>query len=237
MTEDKKGADVAVIFERSGGPGAAESSHAEDGAASPADTVEENAKREQFAKENDTDTHIFTGFVKLYRYNLAEKSWVERGTGKIKVSLEKKTNKYRVTQIRDKIYKLGCNHFLTERTELAKYKLADHAWTWLTVGDDCGDGLGPVQKFIAKFSNAEDCEGFRKAFAAGKEHNIGKAKEDLLEGAAKEEKSCGEKGGEAKTGGPADPLHPSVSEAKQTDASGAVEKKEPVSESLSGKAD
>lgn len=138
---------------------------------------ETKQKREQFAKDHETDTVFFTSPISLYRYNFKEKAWAMRGKGKIRVSLEPKTNKYRVMHIREKIYKLGCNHFITDAADLEKYVLAENAWTWTTLGDDCGDGLGPMQKFIAKFPGEEDFREFERIFKEGKEHNRGLTRE------------------------------------------------------------
>ncbi|KAH9386028.1 uncharacterized protein NEMAJ01_0924 [Nematocida major] len=139
-------------------------------AANIQETEEEQIRRrrEEYNEIYEKDDILFSATAILYRYQLETSSWVGRGKGKLRVSLEPTGGKHRITQIREKIFKLGCNHYIEPNTTLSKYPLAEHAWIWTTFGDDCGDGLDKAQKFLARFSSADDAEKFNAAVEAGK---------------------------------------------------------------------
>ncbi|KAI5191212.1 hypothetical protein NEMIN01_1420 [Nematocida minor] len=131
---------------------------------------QELKKSEEYVKSQETDEIIFSAEASLYRYLAAEQSWTGRGKGKMRVSLEPKTNKYRISLIREKVFKHGCNHFIKEITALEKYPISEHAWLWNAFGDDCGDGLSPTQTYLAKFNTKEDAENFHTAVNKGIAH-------------------------------------------------------------------
>lgn len=118
-------------------------------------------QREEYHKISEKDTIVFLSPVSFFRYRIEQpKGWVGRGKGSIRVSLEPTTKKYRIVHIKDKVYKLGCNHFIEEKIKLDKHPSEEHSWMWITRGDNCGDGLSPIQKYLAKFPTAEMAEAF-----------------------------------------------------------------------------
>ncbi|EHY65879.1 hypothetical protein NERG_01486 [Nematocida ausubeli] len=125
-------------------------------------------RREEYTKLSEKDDIIFSASAILYRFQIETKSWVGRGKGKLRVSLEPTSKKYRITQIREKVFKLGCNHYIEKETVLTKYSLAEHSWMWTTFGDDCGDGLDKTQKLLTRFTTAEDAEKFFAAVEKGR---------------------------------------------------------------------
>ncbi|KAI5165236.1 hypothetical protein NEIRO03_0194 [Nematocida sp. AWRm78] len=138
-------------------------------------------RREEYTKLSEKDEIIFSASAILYRFQLETKSWVGRGKGKLRVSLEPTSKKYRITQIREKVFKLGCNHYIEATTVLSKYPLAEHSWIWTTFGDDCGDGLDRAQKYLARFSTLEEAEDFFNAVEKGRKTAEGAKKEPVSE--------------------------------------------------------
>ncbi|KAI5186445.1 hypothetical protein NEHOM01_1478 [Nematocida homosporus] len=131
-------------------------------------------KREEYMRENDKDKLISTATVSLYRFKTEadDKRWVERGDGKIRVSIEPQSNKYRILLIKEKTQKYGCNHFISQAVVMQKYPKAENAWMWTAIGDNCEDGLGPIQKYLARFSSTEEAQEFLAAVEAGRKHNL-----------------------------------------------------------------
>ncbi|KAI5154360.1 hypothetical protein NEPAR06_1060 [Nematocida parisii] len=138
-------------------------------------------RREEYTKLSEKDEIIFSASAILYRFQLETKSWVGRGKGKLRVSLEPTSKKYRITQIREKVFKLGCNHYIEAATVLSKYPLAEHSWIWTTFGDDCGDGLDRAQKYLARFSTLEEAEDFFNAVEKGRKTAEGAKKDPVSE--------------------------------------------------------
>lgn len=132
-------------------------------------------KRREFQEANEKDEIIFSAATTLFRYKKEEKCWTVRGKGKIRVSVEPTLKKYRILHVREKIYKLGCNHFIDKTTDLTKYSLAENSWLWTSFGDNCGDNQGSVQKYIAKFSCEEDSNAFKAAVEKGRAENMKKS--------------------------------------------------------------
>lgn len=136
-------------------------------------------QREEYNKMAEKDTIVFVSPISFFRYKIEQpKGWVGRGKGNIRISLEPTTNKYRIVHIKDKVFKLGCNHFVEERIKLEKHPSEEHSWMWITRGDNCGDGLSPVQKYLAKFPTAEAAEIFSNAIEMIKK---GKSLKEILE--------------------------------------------------------
>lgn len=157
-------------------------------------------RREEYNKMTETDEIVFSATAVLYRYQIEAQNWVGRGKGKLRVSLVPTSNKYRILQIREKVFKLGCNHYVENQTLLTKYPLAEHAWIWTTFGDDCGDGLDKTQKYLARFNTAEEAEQFNAAIEKGREllkvleREKVKGETDKDSGSAEEGSSSAEEG-------------------------------------------
>jgi len=146
----------------------------------PQHVKEETANKE---KEKESEKILFSCTAYLFRYKKEQKEWAFRGKGEFKVSQDERTKKHRIYLIREKIFKFGCNHYITEDLVLEKYDLEEHCWMWTTCGDDCGDGLGAVQKFVAKFPTEETAKKFYDTVNQVKEGEDGGEDE-----AAKDEK-------------------------------------------------
>lgn len=125
-------------------------------------------KREEFNQQRKDEEVLFSGSVVLYRYKKDPKGWVVRGRGKISVARNLESSKHRIYHIREKVFKLGCNHYINPSLNLKKYELEENCWMWLTFGDHCGDSLEEVQTFLAKFTNSDDAAAFKEAVEKGK---------------------------------------------------------------------
>lgn len=130
--------------------------------------------------EEDKGVKIFSKEASLYRYVKAENSWKGRGKGEMNVILDKKTDKYRISLIREKVFKYGCNHYIQEITKLERYPISEHAWLWDAFGDDCGDGFDPTQTYLARFVKKEDSDDFQVAVQKGIDHLKNKKEEENM---------------------------------------------------------
>ena len=113
-------------------------------------------------KSWDEDTKVlFCHRAKLYRFDEAVKQWKERGVGDMKIVQHNETKKVCLIMRRDQIFKLCCNHYLTEGMQLKQQ--SEKSWMWFTHSDFSGDQSQP-EMFAIKFKSAETGLKFKKTF-------------------------------------------------------------------------
>ncbi|KAI5171911.1 hypothetical protein NEFER03_1176 [Nematocida sp. LUAm3] len=181
-------------------------------------------RREEYAEKTEKDDILFSANIVLFRYKTeGTRGWVGRGRGKIRVSKAPNTTKHRILHVREKVFKLGCNHYIEKSTVLKKHPSEEHALMWVTTGDDCGDGLSKVQQYLAKFSTAKEAEEFETAIESAKstigQEHITKAHKEEDSSSSKETEKTPEKEQETKK--------TSSTEEKKSDA---PHKEEPTKE-------
>ncbi|KAI5188391.1 hypothetical protein NECID01_0022 [Nematocida sp. AWRm77] len=198
----------------------------------------EDAVRKEEEEEKDEEV-LFTSPVVLYRYKKDPKGWVVRGKGKITVARHLETGKHRIYHVREKVFKLGCNHYINKSISLKKYDLEENCWMWITFGDNCGDSLEEVQTFLAKFPSSEESESFYAAVEKGKACVEGAPETKDASSGEKKDVSSGEKAKAPETH--SESIKPSSSEASKKEESaedqGAADAKDAkdVSEELEKK--
>ena len=111
----------------------------------------------------DEDAKIlFSHRAKLFRFDGTIKQWKERGVGDMKIVQHHETKKFCLIMRRDQIFKLCCNHYVTEDMEVVQLQ-TDRSWMWFTPSDFSGDKPQPEQ-FAIKFKYAEKGLEFKRVF-------------------------------------------------------------------------
>ena len=105
---------------------------------------------------------LFSHRAKLFRFDVSTKQWKERGIGDMKILQHLETKKIRLIMRRDQIFKLCCNHYLTNNMQLKPFQ-TENQWMWFTPSDFSGDNPQPEQ-FAIKFKHTEKGLEFKKIF-------------------------------------------------------------------------
>ena len=106
---------------------------------------------------------IFSHRAKLYRFDLKDKQWKDRGIGDMKILEHKTGGKVRLLMRRDQILKICCNHYLTANMSLTPHNDSDKAWTWHTPSDFADEVQNP-ETFVLRFKLPEVARQFKAAF-------------------------------------------------------------------------
>ncbi|XP_057302228.1 E3 SUMO-protein ligase RanBP2-like [Hydractinia symbiolongicarpus] len=122
--------------------------------------VKLTAKSDLETGEEDESTK-FVHRSKLYRFDKSAASWKERGVGDVKILINEKTNKARITMRRDVVFRVCCNHFITSDMMLEAKGSA--CWTWFTPADAV-DGEVKPEQFAIKFKTEEIADQFKSSF-------------------------------------------------------------------------
>ncbi|XP_078613735.1 E3 SUMO-protein ligase RanBP2-like isoform X3 [Branchiostoma floridae x Branchiostoma japonicum] len=126
---------------------------------SPIANLPENV--EHVTGEED-DTTLFEHRAKLYRFDVTNQEWKERGVGDIKILQNLADGRVRVVMRRERIMKLCANHHITTDMKLQPNKGSDRSWVW-TAMDFAEEELKPEQLAV-KFKNKEVADEFRDRF-------------------------------------------------------------------------
>ncbi|EPR77663.1 RAN-specific GTPase activating protein [Spraguea lophii 42_110] len=137
------------------------------------DTKTEKKDDKLSDREELSGNDIFKEKCKLFRFDKKRNKVEQRGIGYIFISFVEEKKMYKITMVRDKIYKLGCNHFIEENMDLTAHQTAENTWMWQTRGDVCDDGIDdPSQTYIVKFNDEENYKDFKDKFEEAKQKNI-----------------------------------------------------------------
>ncbi|KAK1347882.1 Ran-specific GTPase-activating protein 1 [Hamiltosporidium tvaerminnensis] len=133
-------------------------------------TDEETEKIQQkFDEEHLKGEILFRGNCKLFRMN--ESKVVTRGVGKIYITKGESNGMVRIVMVRDKLMKLGCNHFIEPWSEILGHEIHENTWVWSTIGDTIDEVSDKQQTYIVKFKEDKEAKGFKNSFEIGKENN------------------------------------------------------------------
>ncbi|KAF7682594.1 Ran-specific GTPase-activating protein 1 [Astathelohania contejeani] len=114
----------------------------------------------------------FQGPCKLFRMSTKTNRLEQRGVGVIYICRTDENTMYRVVMVRDKIMKLGCNHYIEAWSDIRPHKTAENTWVWCTTCDKCDDVASePNQTYVVKFKNNELSEKFKNEFEAALRKN------------------------------------------------------------------
>ena len=105
---------------------------------------------------------LFSCRAKLFRFDGSTKQWKERGVGDMKIVQHRQNKKIRLIMRRDKIFKLCCNHYLTEDMRLEQLQ-TDRSWMWFTPSD-FSDDTPQEEKLAVRFKHDEQGLEFKKVF-------------------------------------------------------------------------
>jgi len=99
--------------------------------------------------------------------------WKERGTGDVKLLLNKSTQRVRLLMRQEKTMKIVANHYVVGEAdpyyELKPNAGSDKIWVWMA--QDFAEGELVVEQFALKFGNPEKATSFKDAFEDAKVRN------------------------------------------------------------------
>ncbi|CAG9559179.1 unnamed protein product [Danaus chrysippus] len=106
--------------------------------------------------------------ARLYRYDVQDHEWKERGTGDIKLLRHTVNNSVRVVMRRDKTLKVCANHFITPDIRMNVHCGSDKAFNW-SVFADFADETCKQEMLAIKFGNPQNAELWKTKFAEAQE--------------------------------------------------------------------
>ena len=95
------------------------------------------------------------------------------GIGEVKILLDERSNKARITMRRDQIFRVCCNHFITSDMSVNSKEGTKAAWTWCTPADASESEVRPEQ-FTIKFKTQEIADQFKEVFKACQSFSVKK---------------------------------------------------------------
>ncbi|KAH9514726.1 hypothetical protein Btru_023426 [Bulinus truncatus] len=110
----------------------------------------------------ENETEVFVERCKLFRFDIENKQWKERGVGELKILKSKDKNKFRIIMRRDQILKLCANHFITADMQLTTMAASDKAWCYSAM--DFSEEEMKLEKLAVRFKNAEKASLFQTVF-------------------------------------------------------------------------
>jgi Ran-binding protein 1 len=128
---------------------------------------------------------LFKMRAKLFRFDIGNSEWKERGTGEVRLLAHKETKKVRLVMRRDKTLKVCANHYVTSDMRLQPNIGSDRSWVW-KVAADLSDGEAVAETLAIRFANADNANLFKTAFEDAQKTNVSLAPKSAQ--AAAEEK-------------------------------------------------
>ncbi|ELQ76752.1 Ran-binding protein RANBP1, RanBD domain protein [Trachipleistophora hominis] len=114
--------------------------------------------------EQDKNIH-FKATCQLFMFSENTGAIEQRGDGIIYIKMVEKHKLYKLTMVRDRIYKLGCNHFILPIGKLHAHKTSANTFIWHTKNDKCDDDVKSEKRtFVVKFGCGEDAERFESKY-------------------------------------------------------------------------
>ncbi|XP_024081343.1 E3 SUMO-protein ligase RanBP2-like isoform X1 [Cimex lectularius] len=105
---------------------------------------------------------LFEERAKLYRFDLKNHEWKERGVGKMKILKDKDTGVVRLLMRREQVFKVCCNHRLTKDIVLTCKGPNRYQWMATDFSEDITSGVNEV--FTIKFKTEEQKSKFKAVF-------------------------------------------------------------------------
>jgi Ran-binding protein 1 len=130
-------------------------------------SAEQKALERKYLKDAEV---LFDSKCKLYR--MKENEWCQRGEGKIYILKQSSSELYKVVMVREKVWRLGCNHYVDPKFDLVPHR-SKNSWIWSTLGDTCKGDIksDSSQSFVASFQNNETFKKFEEVYNSAKEKN------------------------------------------------------------------
>ena len=100
--------------------------------------------------------------AKLFRFDKDASEWKERGTGDIKLLLNKGNAKVRLLMRRDKIQKICANHYLSIEMELKPNVGSDKSWVY--TAQDFSENEAKYEQLAIRFKDSEIANAFKSKF-------------------------------------------------------------------------
>lgn len=136
--------------------------------------------RESVTTGEEEEETLYAQRSKLLRWVVNEGAtegpsgeWKERGTGDVKLLLNKSTSRVRLLMRQEKTMKIVANHYVVADAdpyyELKPNAGSDKIWVWMA--QDFADGELVVEQFALKFGNPEKAASFHVAFEDAKVRN------------------------------------------------------------------
>ncbi|KAM0673672.1 E3 SUMO-protein ligase RanBP2 [Gurleya vavrai] len=121
----------------------------------------------------DKENTIFQSDCNLFRYVPGKPTLEARGVGKIFITRVVESNLYKLVMNRDKINRLGCNHYISPIEELKDHSTVSNLCIWHTSTDTCEKDakLNPNQTFALRIKEDEDFKMFKEKYDFAREHN------------------------------------------------------------------
>jgi len=167
--------------------------------------------------EEDEDA-LFKMRAKLFRFDISNSEWKERGTGEVRLLAHKESKKVRLVMRRDKTLKVCANHFVTSDMRLQPNIGSDRSWVW-KVAADVSDGEPVAETLAIRFANAENANQFKVSFEDAQKINASAGPKHEEAEHAEEEKQRAVDAKEApKEADPQPVSHSQVAEAAATPA-------------------
>ena len=107
---------------------------------------------------------MFKSKAKMYRWR--DNQWKERGMGWLKLQRNNENRTIRYLHRQDKKLTISANFFVTE--PLCKLTLMSNGVAYMWSAIDNSEGEAVVEKFSARFKNAEVASAFSKVFDAAR---------------------------------------------------------------------
>ncbi|KAJ2325042.1 Ran GTPase binding protein Sbp1 [Coemansia sp. RSA 2702] len=118
----------------------------------------------------EDETPIFKMRSKLFRFDMENKEWKERGTGDVKLLEHKESGKVRLLMRRDKTLKVCANHYITEDMVLSPNVGSDRSWVW-NVAADLVEDEAERQMLAIRFGSSDKANEFKEAFEKARNTN------------------------------------------------------------------
>jgi len=144
------------------------------------------------SNNEENEDAIFKMRCKVFRFDIKEKEWKERGVGDVRFMEHKETHKIRILMRQEKTLKVRLNHYVVPGLELNEMNGTDRAWMWNCPMDYSEEEPQP-DIFAIRFANRENALKFKDAFedAVAKNSKLMGKKEEKKE--EEEEKKEDEK--------------------------------------------
>ncbi|ELA47933.1 hypothetical protein VCUG_00516 [Vavraia culicis subsp. floridensis] len=123
--------------------------------------------------EEDGKIVIFKASCQLFMFSEKTGAIEQRGEGPIYIKKVEKRNLFKLAMVREKIYKLGCNHFIFPIGKLHRHKTSANTFIWLTKSDKCDDDAKSEERtFVVKFGNGEEAVRFEDRYEYAMDENV-----------------------------------------------------------------
>lgn len=128
-------------------------------------------EKKEDVDQSDADT-IFKRSCHLYLYSNKTKVIEERGDGNAYIKKVPEKQLYKLVMVRNKLCKLGCNHFIFPVGKLYKHK-KKNTFIWMSKSDRCDDDKENMERtFIIRFDKDDDAVLFEEKYKYAIDENV-----------------------------------------------------------------